>query len=263
MAILQAIYNSADEIPAAYKALFTERDGKFEFSGVDGIKTQADVDRLNEGLRKERNDHTATKNKLRPYEALGEYNDVAAKLDRIPELESSAGKIDETKLNQIVETRLTAKLAPVQREKDQLQVRVNELVQEQRVRKLHDSVRGACTGKIADSAIEDALLLAERVFDVKDDGSVATKEGVGCTPGIAPEAWLSEVLPKREHWLAASQGGGARGGKGGGIANNPWSKENWNLTAQGQYVREHGEEKAQAAAKAAGSHFGATAPAKS
>jgi len=28
-------------------------------------------------------------------------------------------------------------------------------------------------------------------------------------------------------------------------------------------VREHGEEKAQAAAKAAGSHFGATAPAKS
>lgn len=263
MAILQAIYNSVDEIPAAYKALFTERDGKFEFSGVDGIKTQADIDRLNEGLRKERNDHTATKSKLRQWDALGDYNDVATKLDKLPELEASAGKIDETKLNQIVESRLSAKLAPVTRERDELKVKVGELTQESRVRKLHDSVRGACTGKIAESAIEDALLLAERVFDVKDDGTVATKEGVGCSPGIAPEAWLSEVLPKREHWLPSSQGGGARGGRnGGGIANNPFSKEHWNITEQGRYVREHGEDKAMAAAKAAGTHLGATAPPK-
>jgi hypothetical protein len=43
---------------------------------------------------------------------------------------------------------------------------------------------------------------------------------------------------------------------------NPWSKEFWNVTAQGSVVKAMGIEKAQQIARAAGSYIGATRPAK-
>lgn len=44
------------------------------------------------------------------------------------------------------------------------------------------------------------------------------------------------------------------------IADNPWDADNWNLTAQGRFIAEHGIRFAEAFAKAAGSHIGATKP---
>jgi hypothetical protein len=261
MALLKAIYETEADIPAKYRELYAERDGKWEPSEIEGIKTQTDVDKLNESLRKERNDHGKAKDKLRPYEALGEIADLTAKLDKYPELEASAGKIDDAKLDQIVQSRVAAKLAPVERERDALRTEAETLKSESRTRKLQDAVRRAAAGKIAESAMDDALLLGERVLDVRDDGLVVTRDGVGVTPGLNPDEWLAEVLPKREHWLPASLGGGARGSKNGnGFANNPWAKDNWNLTNQGKYIQEHGAEKAAQAAAAAGSSVGATQP---
>jgi hypothetical protein len=44
------------------------------------------------------------------------------------------------------------------------------------------------------------------------------------------------------------------------MANNPWSHENWNLTAQGRYYQEHGAEKANRMAAAAGTTVGGQKP---
>lgn len=41
---------------------------------------------------------------------------------------------------------------------------------------------------------------------------------------------------------------------------NPWLPENWNLTAQGAYIREYGLEVAKGKAKKAGTKIGAPAP---
>jgi hypothetical protein len=41
---------------------------------------------------------------------------------------------------------------------------------------------------------------------------------------------------------------------------NPWSADNFSITAQGRYYREHGREAAERAAAAAGSSLGATKP---
>lgn len=41
---------------------------------------------------------------------------------------------------------------------------------------------------------------------------------------------------------------------------NPWSREGWNVTRQGQYWRDHGHETALRAAKSVGSYIGATHP---
>ena len=67
---------------------------------------------------------------------------------------------------------------------------------------------------------------------------------------------------KRPHWWPASSGGGAGGGGGGGVMGgvNPWARENWNITKQSLYVKEHGVEKATAAAKLVSSSLGAIHP---
>ena len=67
---------------------------------------------------------------------------------------------------------------------------------------------------------------------------------------------------KRPHWWPASEGGGAGGGGAGGVigGENPWARDKWNITKQSLYVKEHGQEKAIAAAKAVGSHLGSVHP---
>ena len=93
----KAIYDSVDDIPESvdnFRELFTEKGGRFELTGFTGIKTEADVARIQAGAEKERNDHKATKEKFSIWSDL-DHAEVMAKLDRIPELEAAAdGKLD-------------------------------------------------------------------------------------------------------------------------------------------------------------------------
>jgi hypothetical protein len=277
--MLKFLYDSKEEIPAGFEQLYSEKNGKWEITGISGIKTVADVERVQTSLTAERNAHKATKDRLRQVSFKGQsivemnddqLRDAVTQLDRFEELEVSAGQINDDKINQIVESRIKTKLAPVERERDTLKTTLAEREEKiqgyettNRQRAIHDAVRSAATdAKVLPSALDDALMLAERIFDVAEDGSVTVKDQVGFTPGVTPDLWLSEIQPKRGHWWPESVGGGAKGGRGTqGGGNNPWSKESWNLTAQGAYIREHGTEKANQMAGLAGSKVGATAPA--
>ena len=272
---LKTNYTAIDEIPEPHRDLYTERNGQFELTGVEGIKTQGDIDRLTVALNKERADHKAAREASQPWAPIASLGlspeDALAKLDRFEELEAAAaGKIDETKLDEMVNGRLKTQLAPVTRERDQFKTE-NEQLKEQlgkyaaaeRQRNIHDNVRKALVEhKVIAEAQEDVLFLAERVFEVReDDGEVVTRDGVGVTPGIRAADWLLEMQPKRPHWWPASQGGGAGGNAGGGGAgSNPWTAGNWSVTKQMQFAKEHGPEKAASAAKAAGSFIGSTTP---
>lgn len=268
---LKPVYSDINEVPEAHRELYTQRGDNYEFTGLEGIKTQADIDRLTTALTKERADHKAAKEALTPWSSLGDHAEVQAKLDRISELEAAAGdKIDDKKLDEMVNGRLQTKLAPVTREletaKSQMQKLIEQnqqLIGEKRQRSIHDNVRKALTdAKVIAEAHEDVLFLAERVFEIReDDGEVVTRDGVGVTPGIRASDWLLEMQPKRSYWWPPSQGGGA-GGSGGGAGgpSNPWTAGNWSVTKQALYAKEHGLDKARAAAKAAGSALGATTP---
>ena len=273
MAVLKAIYDTQDDIPEAFRELFAERDGKFELAEVEGVKTQADVDRLNEALRKERGDHTKTKEKL---SAWGDLNpeETRTQLDRIPELEAHQADGDsQEKIEQIVQGRLQTATAPLERkvstlekENGELKTSIADFQAKDTRRQIHDAVREAgVSTKILDTAMDDALMLGERIFEVReDDGAIVTRDGVGVTPGIRPADWFSEVQEKRPHWWAQSSGGGAGGGSGGGggFGENPWSEAHWNVTKQGQVIKEKGMETAERMAKAANSKVGAIAPTK-
>src|SRR4051794_21653511 len=110
--MLEAVVDTLDGVPAQFHELYTEKNGKFEFTGVNGMKAQGDFDRINEALRKERNDHKTVREQI---VKLGDrkVDDVLAALDRIPELEAAAaGKLDAAKIDELVEQRIRSKLAP-------------------------------------------------------------------------------------------------------------------------------------------------------
>ena len=269
---LKALYDNQDDIPEAFRELYSERDSKWELTGIDGVKTEADVARVQEGARKEREDHKKTKTRLQEWEALGSHEDVQDKLDKYPELEVAAqGNIDEKKLEGMVTARLDQHTAPLKRDLKKAQ---DDLIDKDKAlteyatqdvrRKIHDAVRKAATPadgpKVRDTAMDDILMVGERMLEVVD-GKVIARADVGVTPGISPEGWLAEMQKGRPHWWPESEGGGAGGGGGGGYANSPFTKQGWNLTEQGKIVREKGLAKAEEMAKAAGVKLGATKPA--
>lgn len=269
---IKAIVDKLEDVPEQYRDLYTERNGKFEVTGVEGFRTEADVTRLSVALTKERDDHKKTKG---TWSVLGERKpeEVIAALDRIPELEAAAatGKFDEVKVNELVEKRIGAKTGPLDRQLKTLATQLAEKDQllsayqlKERTRSIHDSVREAVakTQGFQASAMEDALMLAERMFEVNEEGKVVTKEGCGVTPGIEATVWLTEMQQKRAHWWGPSQGGGAGGNVGNGADRsvNPWSAEGWNLTEQGKIFTQNPTRAEQMARSAGVPVYGATGP---
>ena len=277
---LKALYDKADDIPEAvedFRALFTEKNGKFELTGIAGVQTPANVARLETSLSKERTDHKATKATLAVWGDLV-HDDVQKSLDRIPELEAAAGgALDDAKIEEIVNRRvegvIKSKLSPLERANKKLLEGNAELTTANEGftvantrRTIGDDVRRALVkAKVVPEAHDDALMLGERVFEVTEEGKVVTRDNVGVAPGLDAEGWLTEIQDKKPHWWPASISGGALGSRGPGTAlggKNPWSPQSWNMTEQGRYLRANGMEKAKRLAEAANSHVGAATPTK-
>lgn len=269
--MLKAIYEKQDEIPEEYKSLYSEKNGKWELTGIQGVYTQGNIDRLQTALNNEREEHKATKKK---YSAIADrdIDEVVAQLDRIPELEAAAkGKIDEKQLDDLAEARVRSRIAPLERELKTLREKntehegvINEFKQKDRKRTISDAVLEAINGAegFVKSASEDVLLYAERTFDVLEDGKVVTKDGVGVTPGLDPKVWLSDMQAKKPHWWGETSGSGSGGKRRPGTAgSNPFAKDSWNLTEQGKLLVTN-RPLAEQYAKAAGVTIGGSPVAK-
>lgn len=243
--------------------------------GLDGgidILPQAKALRTeNGGYRIKLKDFETRYDKLKAFEGM-DPADVLAKLDRIAELEAAnGGKLDEKKIDEIVEGRVKGKIAPLQRQHDTLKTETENLrkeneglKKEKTSRTISDAVREAAVKmKMLPEAMEDAIMLAERVMEVDSDGKVVVRDQVGFTPGVDAASWLGDIQAKRPHWWPASSGAGSQGNRNGGGAGggpNPWTREGWNLTAQGNMLRTD-EKQAERLALAAGTTIGGGMPA--
>lgn len=276
MTDLKAVYDSLDDIPESvedFRSLFVERDGRYELSGLAGVKTTADIERLQKNLSLERDAHKQTKEKFRPFAEL-DPDEVFQKLDRLPELEAAAsGKLDDAAIEEIAAKRadgaVRSKLAPVQRELkaaqselEQLREQNAALASERAARQRQDALRPLMAkANVLPEHYEDVELYAERHLEQTEDGQWVAKDGVGVTPGLQPKEWLAEMLEKRPGWVPASVGGGAKGSGGGGAGgSNPFSAKGWNVTAQGQLISTKGLEYATRMAEAAGTKVGGARP---
>lgn len=268
---LQYQHSTIDEIPEQFRELYTEQGGKFILTGISGVKTQADIDRLQSALNREREEHKTVKSRLKAWEEFEDPDKVKEKLDRVAELEVMAkGKEEiEKRLEELAEGRVKSRLAPVERELNQVKrthaeamAELEQLRRERVQRQVHDTVRSAAEKlKALPTAVSDILLLADAVFEVTEDGQILTKENpYGVTPGLAADVWLQEMQDKRPHWWPPSQGGGAAGSNGGTGTANPWSAANWSMTEQSRYIQANGLAKAEQMAKAAGTFLGGPRP---
>jgi len=267
--VLKAVVDNLEGVDEKYHDLYTEKDGQFVMQPIEGMKPLTEFNTVYQALAKERTDHKSTKTTLQAFAGL-DPEEVRSKLDKLPELEIAAsGKMDEDKIEKVVASRINTQLAPVARERDKLLKElaerdnvINGYQAEKTQRVISDTVTKAARSlKVLDTAQEDAVLLAERLFTVADDGSVVTKDGVGTTPGITPAEWLADQRERRPHWWGASIGGGAGAGKGAAGGPNPFSADGWNMTEQGQLVRTD-RAKAERLAKMAGTTVGGAKPVK-
>ena len=263
---LVSVYEKAEDVPEALKDEYKEVGGKWviDLDNVDALPTVAAL--KNENAQRRISEKNAT-TKLKLFGDLDPAT-VQAQIARIPELELAAdGKIDDKKLDKLVDARLASKVGPIQLELDrtktdltEAQKALDEFRTKDKTRTIHDTVRSAATkAKVRPEALEDALMLAERVMDVDESGRVVTKDNVGFTPGVDPTVWFTEVQPKRIHWWGETVGGGAGGSGNGSSTANPFANETWNLTEQGRIVTAN-PERANQLARAAGTTVGGGKP---
>ena len=274
---LELIYEKKEDVPEAHANLYTETDGKWNLTGIKDMKTKADVDKVQVALGKERTDHKASKAKVAIWADMDKEK-VDADLAELTELRAAAeagegGKDAKEKyelgVKAAADARVTAEkvksdreiadLKKVGGEKDE---KILGFENDNRILTITDAVKKAArTSKVIETAVDDVMMLAERVFEINEEGLVLVKDQVGYTPGIAPDIWLSEMQEKRPHWWPVSTGGGAGGGTGGtGFAKNPWSGDHWNLTEQAKAIKGD-RSKAERMAAAAGTAIGGVRPA--
>lgn len=290
---LKAEYDSIEDVPEVHRELYSERGGKYVVTGIEGIALPGDVRKLkdeNGGWRIKHRDATSALSSwqsLRNHEgaAFEKPEDVQALLDGIPSLKSAAeaggSKSAEAVKKQVeeeakrIEGKYQRQINEAGTKVSAAEKRIQNLENQQRQAFVHAFVQKQIAdskiGKVRPSAVEDILLYADRHLTVveerDEDGNlvfkdVRTKSGAGVTEDVDVAAWLGEMQQRKGHWYEDSEGAGSgnrgRGGAGGG--SNPWSKEGWSKTAQGQYARQYGLEKAAAMARAAGTWIGASAP---
>ncbi len=249
----QAVVENLDDLPENVREHYIEvedkRTGKKVF--VPDIAGDTNLLPVTRSLRDEAGryrtqlrDVEQKYGKIKAFEGM-DPTEVLAKMDRIAELEAAnGGKLDEKQLETLVETRIKTKTGPLERqiqtlmaENTELKTQVDGFKGKERSRKITDAVREAATqAKMQPEAIEDAIMYAERVMDVDEEGRVSVKES-----GLAPRDWLMDMQPKRPHWWGPSVGGGSRGNAGtfGDSLGkeNPFSHEHWNMTKQGEIYR--------------------------
>ena len=260
---LKSIIDDEQSIPEGLKEHYELRDGKYHLQ-VEGLKTESDVARVQAALAKERADHKSVKER---FAVLGDRDpaEIIKALDRLPELELAAkGGNSEEKINSLVEARIKGRTAPLERERETLAGQIKTLSEQvaqyqekDRLRSIHDSIRkAAIDAKVLPEATDDIIALAERQFDVDEDGKVTTKDGLDA------KMWLKDMQASKPYYWPPSFGGGASGGSGSGVSQNPWSESGWNLTEQARIMASD-MGKAEALAKRAGANlYGLTPPRK-
>jgi hypothetical protein len=262
MALLKAVIDTLEGVEEHFHALYTNKNGKFEFTGVEGMKTSADTDRLQTALTAERKLKKEAEDKLALW-GDRKPEEVIAILDKVPELEATAEagrkKLDEKQIEAIVNSRVT----PLQKDLDKALASVKErdaklaehAARETR-RTVFDAVRKLATESKASpeayaSEYGGLMLLAERLFTVDAAGQVVVKEGVAdLTFGShAKDVW-SDIQRQHSYLWPPSQGGGAQGsGAGAGGTANPFKGND--MTARSEFAKNF-PDKVDSMVKAAG-----------
>ncbi len=235
------------------------------------MKPVADLEKINNALQAERKVSKQFKDAASVWESRlpGKTPDeIAALLEQIPLLEAeSKGRVDPKKHQEILETTVKQRLAPLEHEitkHKQAVIERDQVIEQfrsaERRRVIHDAVRSVAAKEGFQeqtySSSEGALmLLAERHLTIDANGNVVVSDDSKfLTSGLPVREALGEIKNHHPYMLKQSLGGGSSGSLPGsaGSGSNPFKFNN--LTARGAFMKENERfpDRIEAAIKAAG-----------
>jgi len=207
--MLKLSYDKKEDVPEALVDHYKEVGGKW-VAQVDGMKTQEDIDKLSEALRKEREDHDTSKKDLKESKAtLGTAND---ELEALKKTGGKGGDKEEPTHEDLVELSrlrrenetLTAENTEVKEKHEKLETSVTST-------KIKDALRTSFGPKMRKEAVEMQVDHALRDF-VLSDGKVLTKPELGDKSGLTADAYADNLLSSQSYLAPPSNSGGAGGG---------------------------------------------------
>lgn len=262
MAILKSVYETETDIPEAVRPLemYEEKDGKWllKRDAIEGVKTQADFDRLTNSTKADRKAAADAAAKLKAFgdvtpEALQEQLDELETLraekaaggtgDKTADAESRQKLIDAAVASQT--RKLERELAKIKGERDAALGRVTELDGSIKVRDIEGQLtQAAAKHKVIGDHLDD-VLARKGQFTLGDDGIARSRDGE------TAEEWLEELKSggKKPGWFERSTGAGASGGNGVNLGDNPF--RSGNLTKINELAKKDAA-KAETQAKVAG-----------
>lgn len=269
--MLKRKYDNQADIPAGMESLYTEKDGKFILTGVEGVEQIDNLAKVQKALNDERAAHKATTAKLAAFGELTAEDAAAAVTERDElklKIEAGGGKPDESKIAELVKARVALATAPLDKKVQDLTKERDTAVAERdglATARKRDRISAAIAEKAAKAgvlpgSVNRIVSLLAGQFDLDDSGKPITREGDSVLPGLDVDQVINDLKTTDPYFWPTSQGGGASGGQSGGVGGvNFWSKAGWNLTEQGRMVAKD-PSKAAAMAKAAGVDINAIEP---
>ena len=232
---------SKDEISNEHQGLYAERDGTWMLE-VEGVVDKAKVDEIqanNAALLKQVEELKAKFGGIDP----DEVKRLAEEKRRLEEdAARKAGDFDKMLQGRVKP--LQDQLQALAAERDALHGRLADLQINQ------GAIAAATKRGLRPSAMADLALRVRNVFRLEAgvprayeaDGKTAKVGKDGVSP-ITLDEWVEGLAAEAPHLFAENAGGGAAGsGSGAGsgavpFGENPWKRETFNLTKQGEIVR--------------------------
>ncbi len=219
---IQMQYDKVEDLPEmSVKELFTEKDGKMVFTGIEGLKTQKDVDNVEESLRKERNDHSEAKSKLR-----AESDKVKDAERKIEELGLRGGDNSELeqKYKDLYQKQFDGDKAEWEKEREEMTAKINLAQSFKDEISLTEMVNNSTKDKFAKDHQVSVNNLLQTSLQKQVDGEIwltTENKSFGLPAGLTADKAVEFLAEKHTYMLPQNSAGNATGATGGnGVSSN-------------------------------------------
>ena len=197
-----------DALPEGIKSEYSETGDDYVLQ-VEGVKTQADIDKVMEAKNQEKRLRKEAEDRLKERE-----HELATLGDKVNAYESDSGK-KLTAEERVEMERLKRELETRSKTYGELEQKYGELEKTHTQDKIRMDLLSQAKGIMREDAINDTVEQLLNKF-VISEGKVLTCPELGDKSGLEAKAYLASYVEGRSYLAPTSTGGGAGGGGGSG-----------------------------------------------
>lgn len=198
---LQLLYSKKEDVPEDYASLYEEIDGKWKLTGIEGVKTQADIDAVLTAKQHEVDNRKTAETELAALKKKYEGIDADKAREILQEAENNRLKKNDPNVD--------LDKVKLQKDYDELQTKfnesldqINQLKTEKKSATIKDALLKSARELNFDPRFDDDVELRASFFDISESGNVITKDGKTVSEFLSPLA---------EKYSLPSSGSGERG----------------------------------------------------